>query len=140
MADHVVRPVKHLALELVDQRRHRSVGLEPGHNTAVPFAIYQPPLKIECGSISANSSSYHFRLLPKHHAVQQVGSDIDKVEKPLRVPQRPLGEHEPARHFFQLRRLQNIGQSCHSRVLPYHLASVPRRAPLTKGTYRTLRA
>src|SRR5262249_14108056 len=71
--------------------------------------------------------------LAEHQAKQAAGADIDEIEKPVRMPQRTLGEHKSTGDFLKRRGIfQDIGQSFHDRALLVVRRIAPESAPACK--------
>ena len=53
---------------------------------------------------------HQFRGLARDDLVEPVHPQVDEVEEPIRVPERPLGEHKPGRQAFDLGGLKQVRQ------------------------------
>jgi len=112
-ADHVIRAVQPLALEPVDQRRHRAVRLGSRDAAAVAFAVDQAALQVEGRAVAAFGLAHHLRLVAHRQAIQHARTDIDEIEEAVGMPERSLGEDETGRHLLKRGRFEYVRQGRH---------------------------
>ena len=110
MANHVVRAVQLFSLKVIGDYCDSAVEFRARHTAAIALAIDQPPQKIEDQAITTHRVTNFFVRLARRNAEQAGTSDVDEVEEAVGMPERTFGKDEPARDFFEVRGLQDVGQ------------------------------